>query len=157
MPYFSSSFYIFEIQSPSEVELMEIFSHFVGCHFILSAVFFVLKKSFKSWKVVHRMGQSRTSNLGFIRFFSLCCIKVQYVVWDNEQMIFHIWFVPLSTNYLENRSFNELWKSLLKAQILSRVINIIGCLFFFEGTVWVHHSFWGRACFTPELEPVRCF
>lgn len=130
MSSFLNYFYILDNSPLLDVELMEIFSHSVGCHFILSAVFFALKKSFKSWKVVHRIRQSRTSNLGFIRFFfSLWCIKVQYVVWDNEQMIFHIWFVPLSTNYLENRSFNESWKSLLKAQILSRVINIIGCLF----------------------------
>lgn len=56
MPHFLSSFYIFETQPLSDVELMEIFSHFVGCHSILSAVFFALQKSFENWKVVHGMG-----------------------------------------------------------------------------------------------------
>lgn len=56
MPHFLSYFYIFGIQPLSDMELIEIFSHFVGCHFILSAILFALQKSFENWKVVHRMG-----------------------------------------------------------------------------------------------------
>ena len=42
-----SSLYILEIRPQSEVGLVKIFSHFIGCHFFLMTVFFALQKLFR--------------------------------------------------------------------------------------------------------------
>ena len=50
MTNFLSSLYILEIRPLSDVRLVKIFSHSVGCRFVLLAVSFALKKFFRFWR-----------------------------------------------------------------------------------------------------------
>ena len=68
MSNFLNSLYIFEISPLSDVGLVKIFSHSVGCLFVLLTVFFALQK----------LLSFRTSCL-FIVAFNVCAIGVLYL------------------------------------------------------------------------------
>ena len=83
---FLSSLYILEITHLSDVELVKIFSHSVGCHFVLLTVSFALEKFFRF----------RRSHL-LIVSLRVCAAGV----------LFRKWFpVPMSSSVLPTMRFS---------------------------------------------------
>ena len=75
MTSFLSSLYILEISSLSDVGLVKIFSHSVGCHFVLLTVSFALQKFLSFWR----------SHL-LIVSLSVCATGVIFMKWSLVPM-----------------------------------------------------------------------
>jgi hypothetical protein len=77
MSSFLSSLYILNVSPLSDMELVKIFSHSIGCHFLLLAVSFALQKLFKFMssiqEVVSCANMSKDIILHFL-FYQVQCI-----------------------------------------------------------------------------------